>query len=50
MKGISGMGRLIKVVFLLAVLGFAGLVVYSYLADLTPGASEVKVPVILDAD
>lgn len=44
------MGRLIKVVLILAVLGFAGLVGYSYLADLTPAPQEVTVPVILNAD
>jgi predicted small integral membrane protein len=44
------MGRLIKVVLVLAVLGFAGLVGYAYLADLAPVSAEVKVPVILDAD
>ena len=44
------MGRLIKAVLVLAVLGFAGLVGYAYLADLAPESVEVKVPVILNAD
>ena len=44
------MGRVIKAVLVLLVLGFAGLVGYSYLADLTPEAHEVTVPVILNAD
>ena len=44
------MGRLIKAVFVLAILGFAGLVGYAYLADLAPEAIEVKVPVILNVD
>jgi hypothetical protein len=44
------MGRLIKVVLVLAVLGFAGLVGYAYLADLAPQSADVKIPVILHAD
>ena len=44
------MGRLIKLVFVLVVLGFAGLVIYAYLVDMAPDSAEVKVPVILNAD
>lgn len=44
------MGRLIKVLVVLAVLGFIGLTGYAYLADLSPTASEVKVPVSLNVD
>ena len=44
------MGRLIKLVVVLAVLGFAGLTGYAYLADLTPAATEVKQPVVLHAE
>jgi hypothetical protein len=44
------MGRLIKAVLVLVVLGFAGLVGYAYLADLAPDSAEVKVPVTLNAD
>lgn len=44
------MGRLIKLVVVLAVLGFAGLTGYAYLADLSPVATEVKLPVTLHAD
>lgn len=44
------MRRLIKAVFVLAVLGFVGLTGYAYLADLAPQSSEVKVPVILNVD
>lgn len=44
------MGRVIKLVLGLAVLGFVALVGYSYLANLTPEAQEVTVPVILNAD
>jgi hypothetical protein len=46
----KGMGRLIKLVVVLAVLGFAGLTGYAYLADLTPPAQEVKQPVVLHAE
>ena len=44
------MGRLIKVLVVLAVLGFIGLTGYAYLADLSPTASEVKLPVTLNVD
>ena len=44
------MGRIIKAVFLLAILGFIGLTGYAYLADLSPHQGEVKVPVTLNAD
>ena len=44
------MGRLIKALLVLAVLGFAGLVGYAYLADLAPDSAEVKVPVTLHAE
>lgn len=44
------MGRIIKALFLLAILGFLGLTGYAYLADLSPDQAEVKVPVTLNAD
>lgn len=44
------MGRLIKAVLVLAVLGFAALVAYAYLADLSPKTGEIKVPVTLNAE
>lgn len=44
------MGRIIKVLFLLVVLGFLGLTGYAYLADLSPEQTEMKVPVTLNAD
>lgn len=43
------MGRLIKLVVLLVVLGFIGLAGYAYLADMTPVRQEVKQPVVLNA-
>jgi hypothetical protein len=42
--------RLIKLVFVLAVLGFIGLVGYAYLGDLSPVQQDVTQPVTLDAD
>ncbi len=44
------MGRLIKLLVVLVVLGFAALVGYAYLADLTPQNADVKIPVTLHAD
>lgn len=44
------MGRLIKLVLVLAVLGFAGLTGYAYLADMTPAQEEIRQPVTLNAD
>ena len=44
------MGRLIKVVFVLAILGFAALVGYAYLGVQTPPQNEVTKPVVLDAN
>ena len=43
------MGRVIKLVAMLLVLGFVGLVGYAYLADMTPVRQEVKQPVVLNA-
>lgn len=45
-----GMGRLIKVVLVLAVVAFAGLTGFAYVADLAPAPMEVKLPVTLNAD
>jgi hypothetical protein len=42
------MGRILKAVVLLVVLGLIGLTGYAYLADLTPAQTEVKKPVVLD--
>jgi len=46
----DGMGRLVKAVVVLAVLGFVALVGYAYLADMTPEPAEVTLPVTLNAD
>lgn len=44
------MGRIIKALLLLVILGFIGLTAYAYLGDLDPVQSEVKKPVVLNAD
>lgn len=44
------MGRIIKALLLLLILGFVGLTVYAYLGDFGPVQSEVKKPVVLNAD
>ena len=44
------MGRLIKAVLVLAILGFAALIAYAYLAEMTPVTGEMTVPVTLHAD
>ncbi|MCB2126943.1 MAG: hypothetical protein H6897_10805 [Rhodobacteraceae bacterium] len=40
--------RILKVIFILAVVGFAGIAGYAYLGDMTPERSEVRTPVELD--
>ena len=44
------MGRIIKALLLLVILGFLGLTAYAYLGDLTPVQGEIKKPVVLNAD
>lgn len=44
------MGRLIKLLAGLAVVGLLALTGYAYLADLSPLTHEVKLPVTLHAD
>jgi hypothetical protein len=44
------MGRIIKLVLGLVVLGFLGLTGFAYLADLTPASQQVTKPVTLHAD
>lgn len=44
------MMRLVKVLLTLAILGLAGLAGYAYLGDLAPAQTEVRQPVILNAD
>ncbi|MGA0539066.1 hypothetical protein [Neotabrizicola sp. VNH66] len=44
------MGRIIKAVFILAILGLIGLTAFAYLGDLTPAQTDVTKPVVLDAN
>lgn len=44
------MGRIIKYLFFLAVLGFLGLVGYAYLGPMAPETAEIRQEVTLDAD
>ena len=44
------MGRLFRLLLVLVVLGFIGLVGYAYLVDMAPVATEVKIPVVLNAE
>ena len=43
-------GRILKAMVVLGIVGFAALTGYAYLADLSPNQSEVTVPVTLNAD
>jgi len=49
-EGWAGMGRIIKALLTLAVLGFIGLVGYAYLGDMTPPQTAVTQPVTLNVD
>jgi hypothetical protein len=40
--------RLIKAIFVLAVLGAIGFIGYAYFADLTPEAQDIRLPVTLN--
>ncbi len=44
------MGRILKAVVALAVLGFIGLTGYAYLGDMTPPQAPVTQPVTLNVD
>ena len=41
------MGRILKLLVVLVIFGFAGLVGYAYLADLIPQTGPVTEPVVL---
>lgn len=43
-------GRLLKAVVVLAVIGVIALAGYAYLGDLTPDSRTVSQPVVLDVD
>ncbi len=44
------MGRILKGLFFLILLGFIGLVAYAYLGDLAPDQSEIREPVQIDVN
>ncbi|WP_275260060.1 hypothetical protein [Gemmobacter caeruleus] len=44
------MGRIIKLVLLLGIVGFVGLTGYAYLGDLAPAQNQVVKPVPLDGN
>lgn len=44
------MGRIIKALLVLALLGLLGLTAFAYFGDISPDRAEVKVPVTLNAD
>ncbi|MFZ1512556.1 MAG: hypothetical protein WAT35_13075 [Tabrizicola sp.] len=44
------MGRIIKALVVVVIFGFVGLTVFAYLGDLGPQQTEVKKPVVLNAD
>lgn len=44
------MFRLLKLIFILAILAFLGLVGYAYLGDMTPERGEITEPVELNVD
>lgn len=44
------MGRIIKALLVLAIVGFLGLVGYAYLGDMTPPETPVTQPVTLNVD
>ena len=44
------MGRIIKAILTLAVLGFIALIGYAYLGDMTPTQTRVTQPVTLHVD
>jgi len=46
----NAMGRIIKALVVLVILGFIGLTIFAYLGDLTPDQGEVTKPVVLNAD
>jgi|GEM_PF-347695 len=44
------MGRIIKAVLVLGILGFLGLTGYAYLGDIAPEQVEVRKPVVLNTE
>lgn len=46
----KAMGRIVKALVLLVIVGFIGLTAYAYLGDLSPEQTPVTKPVVLNAD
>lgn len=44
------MGRIIKALIFLILVGVIGISIYAYVGDLAPEQTEVTVPVVLNAD
>lgn len=44
------MGRIVKALIFLILVGIIGISIYAYLGDLTPVQREVVKPVVLNAD
>lgn len=44
------LGRLIKALLLLAIVGFLALVAYAYLGNIAPEQGQVTKPVVLDGN
>ncbi len=42
--------RIAKLLVILLILGFIGLLGYAYLGDLTPEQKDIRKPVVLDAE
>lgn len=49
-KGLTVMFRILKLVFVLAVLAGTAVLGYAYLGDLSPEQSEISTPVTLDGN
>ena len=44
------MGRIIKALIFLILVGFIGISIYAYVGDLSPTKTDVTKPVVLNAD
>ena len=49
-KGRAMLGRILKVLLFLLVLGFIGLTGFAYLGDLSPDQTDIREPVTLNVD
>lgn len=44
------MGRILKLIVVIGILGFAGLVGFAYLGDLQPDRETISEPMVLDVN